>query len=496
MSGAGGSSTPRIGILVVAYNAESTLGSTLDRIPAEFLHRVEEIVVADDASGDDTFGVGVRWRSSNPQAPVTVIRHLENRGYGGNQKAGYRLAMERGLDIVVMLHADGQYAPEHLPEIVRPIVEGRADAVFGSRMLERGAARRGGMPLYKLVGNRILTRVENALLGTDLSEFHSGYRAYSVAALAELPFDENTDDFDFDTQIIVQLIDAGKRIVEVPIPTYYGDEICYVDGIKYAKDVVRDVAQYRTSKLGFGTARWVPTPTAYSLKSDDDSSHSTVLEIIDRIRPGQKILDVGCSSGLLAEQVRRRGHYVAGVDVAEEAGVRERVDDFHLWDLDRGVPDVDGHFDVVIAADVIEHVREPVALLRDLAATLVPGGLMIVSTPNFGHWYSRGRVATGTFDYDRRGILDEGHLRFFTRRGFLRTVREAGLVLDELSYTGLPLGVLQPGVRRSVKRVVRAIDRALVRLRPTLFGYQFVATLHTRNFESVTDHRPRRHPRG
>ncbi len=452
MSGAGGSSTPRIGILVVAYNAESTLGATLDRIPTEFLDRVDEIIVADDASGDDTFGAGVRWRSSNPRAPITVIRHLENRGYGGNQKAGYRMAIERGLDIVVMLHADGQYAPECLPDIVAPIIDGRADAVFGSRMMEPGAALDGGMPLYKFVGNRILTRLENTLLGTDLSEFHSGYRAYSVPALAAIPFEENTNDFDFDTQIIVQLIDAGMRIVEVPIPTYYGEEICYVDGMKYAKDVVRDVVQYRTSKLGFGTARWVPHATSYGLKSDDDSSHSTILEIIRRDKPGQKILDVGCSGGLLADNIRQLGHHVTGIDVAEEPGVRARVDDFYAWDLDRGLPDVGGHFDVVIAADVIEHVRQPAELLRAMGAALVPGGQMIVSTPNFGHWYARGRALTGTFDYDRRGILDEGHLRFFTRRGFLRTIRESGLVLDELRYTGLPLGVLQPGARTSVRR--------------------------------------------
>jgi glycosyltransferase involved in cell wall biosynthesis len=487
MNGAGESRSPRIGILVVAYNAESTLAATLDRIPGDFLARVEAIIVADDASGDDTFGAGVRWSSSNPEAPITVIRHLENRGYGGNQKAGYRMAIERGLDIVVMLHADGQYAPECLPEIVRPIVVGEADAVFGSRMLQRGAARRGGMPLYKFAGNKILTRVENSLLGTELSEFHSGYRAYSVAALASIPFEENTDDFDFDTQIIVQLVDAGRRIVEVPIPTYYGDEICYVDGVKYARDVVRDVVQYRTSKLGFGTARWVPHEHSYGLKSDDDSSHTTILEAIRPIRPGQKILDVGCSSGLLAEEVRHLGHHVTGVDVVEEPGVRDRVDDFRLWDLDRGLPELGGPFDVIIAADVIEHVREPVELLRAMSTALVPGGQMIVSTPNFGHWYSRGRVLTGTFDYDRRGILDEGHLRFFTRRGFVRTVHESGLVLDQLRYTGLPLGVLQPGARRSVRRFLRRVDQALVRLRPTLFGYQFVATLHSRNFESITD---------
>lgn len=478
--------SPRIGILVVAYNAESTLEATLDRIPADFRSRIDEIIVADDASGDDTSGAGIRWRRSNPSQKTTVIRHLENRGYGGNQKAGYRLAIERELDIVVMLHADGQYAPECLPEMVQPIIDGRADAVFGSRMMESGAARKGGMPLYKFVGNRVLTAVENRLLGTSLSEFHSGYRAYSVAALAEIPFVENTDDFDFDTQIIVQLVDAGKRIVEIPIPTYYGDEICYVNGMKYARDVIKDVVEYRAAAAGFGTARWVPSAVEYQFKEEPDSSHDVILELLSKVSPGKKVLDVGCSSGLLGQRIRNLGHYVVGVDLVEHPEIRDRVDDFVLADLEGGLPDLaGGTFDLVIAADVIEHVADPAGLLGQMASVVAPNGRLVVSTPNFGHWYARLRVLTGTFDYDRRGILDAGHVRFFTRRGLRRTIREARLAIDDLRFTGLPFGAI--GARRSRKTsIVRAIDRTLVRLRPTLFGYQFVATLRPRNFESVT----------
>ena len=233
---------PRIGILVVAYNAESTLVATLDRVPADFRERVAEVIVLDDASHDDTFARGQAW-ACRPDTPRTlVVRHTKNLGYGGNQKAAYKLALERGLDIVVLLHGDGQYAPEMLPEMVAPVERGECDAVMGSRMMEKGAARRGGMPLYKLVGNRILTRAENAMLGAQFTEFHSGYRVYSTSALREIPFEHNTDDFDFDTQIIVQLLDAGKRILEIPIPTYYGDEICYVNGMRYAKDVIKDVS--------------------------------------------------------------------------------------------------------------------------------------------------------------------------------------------------------------------------------------------------------------
>src|SRR5258708_39903717 len=180
---------PRIGILGVAYTAESTLAATLDRVPAEFRDQVAEVIVLDDASHDDTFARGQAW-AQRPDTPKTlVVRHTKNLGYGGNQKAAYRLAMERGLDVVVLLHGDGQYAPEMLPEMVAPGVRGECDAVMGSRMMQKGAARRGGMPLYKLGGNPILTPAGASMLGARFTEFHSGYRVYATSALRDIPFE-------------------------------------------------------------------------------------------------------------------------------------------------------------------------------------------------------------------------------------------------------------------------------------------------------------------
>jgi glycosyltransferase involved in cell wall biosynthesis len=464
----------RIGILVVAYNAESTLASVLDRVPKEFRSRIAEVLVCDDASADSTYLVGLGYKQTVDDLPLRIIRHPENLGYGGNQKAGYRMAIDLGLDVIVMLHGDGQYAPECLPDIIAPLERGEADAVMGSRMMDRGGARRGGMPLYKYVGNRILTKFENKVLGTNLSEFHSGYRAYRVAALKGIPFESNSDGFNFDTQIIIQLVDAGWRIAEVPIPTYYGDEICYVDGLKYAKDISTDVVRYRLGKMGFDSGQLGRVGDEYGLKQSD-SSHATILRWLAH-RPSANLLDLGCSSGQLSQQIRDLGHTVTGVDVIEIEGVRDRVDRFIRADLDQGLPTQvaeHGPYDVVVCGDVIEHVRSPEQLLDGVRELLAPGGVLIASVPNFGHWYPRVRTLFGLFDYDQRGLLDNGHVRFFTKRGLYRRLRNAGFRVVQQETTGLPLDVLASGGGLT-RRAVRVIDQSLVTLRPTLFGYQFV----------------------
>ena len=238
----------KIGVLVVAYEASATLESVLGRIPSDFRSTLHTILVCDDASSDDTYQVGMRVKQSCPDLPLEVIRRPVNLGYGGNQKAGYRWMIDRGLDVVVLLHGDGQYAPEFLAQMVKPILEGRADVVFGSRMLERGAALRGGMPKYKFLGNKILSYLQNRIAGVHLSEWHSGYRAYSVASLAQVGFELNADYYDFDTQIILQMIASQQRILEIPIPTFYGDELSRVNGIRYGWRILKHTLRWRFSR--------------------------------------------------------------------------------------------------------------------------------------------------------------------------------------------------------------------------------------------------------
>jgi len=235
---------PRIGILVVAYNAESTLRQTLHRIPADLRSRIEEVFVFDDASQDKTHEVGMQCKEDFEGTHLSIFKNPVNLMYGGNQKKGYQYAIDRGLDIVVLLHGDGQYAPEVMASLLGPLERDEAEMVMGSRMMIKGAARDGNMPLYKYVGNKILTFMENRLIGTRLSEFHSGYRAYSVRALRNIPLDRLTSNWHFDTQIILEFLKQGYRIDEVPIPTYYGDEICRVNGIPYAMHCVASALHF------------------------------------------------------------------------------------------------------------------------------------------------------------------------------------------------------------------------------------------------------------
>ncbi len=244
-------STDRIGVLVVAYNAADTLVRTIQRIPPSLMERIEEVFIFDDHSTDETSQRMREHLDREPMPKIKLFRNERNLRYGGNQKRGYRYALERGFDFVVLLHGDGQYKPEVLEQLLEPCERGEAEMVMGSRMMAGGQPLKGGMPFYKFLGNKILTGLENWILGTRLSEFHSGYRVYSCRALRQIPFDLCSDEWHFDTEIIIQFLAQGLRIAERPIPTYYGDEICYVNGLSYAAHCLESVLSYRLHKWGW-----------------------------------------------------------------------------------------------------------------------------------------------------------------------------------------------------------------------------------------------------
>ncbi len=457
-------------IFIVAYNAERTIQSVLRRIPSELSQHDTRVLIIDDSSSDGTF----ERASEIDQAPfpVTVLFNPVNQGYGGNQKIGFHYAIREKFDYVALLHGDGQYAPERLPDLLQPLLAGEADAVFGSRMLASGAARRGGMPLYKWTGNKILTRIQNGLLKTNFSEFHSGYRIYSVNALARIPFDKNTNDFHFDTEIIIQLLRAGLRIKEVPIPTYYGDEICHVNGLKYALDVVRTTALSRAQDLGILYERkydLAPPGQQYLPKWGYESPHELAVQ---RIPSGSKVADIGCASGYVARALFDKGCDVTGIDQFRPPA-DAHVSNFIQADLDSGEIPVDaGAFDFVLLLDVIEHLRSPEVFVEALRSSRrqTRDVRVVVSTGNVAFFITRFMLLSGFFHYGARGILDLTHTRLFTFATIRKLFEQANYQIEEIH--GIPAPFPLALGNTGLARFLVGVNRFLIKISRSLFSYQ------------------------
>jgi len=460
-------------VFIVAYNAEQTIQTVLQRVPSALAEHDTHILIIDDSSNDRTFERARQFENS--PFPVTVLSNPVNQGYGGNQKIGFHYAIREKFDFVALVHGDGQYAPERLPDLLQPLIAGEVDAVLGSRMMGNADALKGGMPFYKFIGNKILTRIQNAVLGTSLSEFHSGYRLYSVEALKRLPFELNTNDFHFDTEIIIQLIRAGLRILELPIPTYYGDEICHVNGVKYAFDVVKATLLSKAQDLGIFYQRKfdVASPQAlnpwYRAKWSFESSHTLAL---DRVPPGSKVVDVGCASGYIARALREKGCEVTGIDQLpppSDCGLRQ----FIRADLNSGEFPVDaGAFHYVLLLDIIEHLRSPEQFIDSLRKSRrqAEDTTVIVSTGNIGFLVTRLMLLLGYFHYGARGILDLTHTRLFTFATLRNAFEQAGYQIIETRGVPAPFPLALGNNR--LARTLLTVNRWLIRLARPLFSYQ------------------------
>ena len=463
----------RLLIFVVAYNAETTIEKVLSRIP-ESLHTDDvEVLIIDDSSKDKTFATGLRYQQRSSALKITVLRTPENQGYGGNQKLGYRYAIDNNFDFVALVHGDGQYAPEELPNLIEPLARGDTDAVFGSRMIDKQAARAGGMPFYKWIGNQILTRFQNWMLKTSLSEFHSGYRIYSTRALRQIPFEKNTNDFHFDTEIIIQLVLKKLRIAELPIPTYYGDEICHVNGLKYAADVFRTMLRARFHQMNLFFDRKFdvnPPEETYDLKLGFESSHTTA---IAAARPGGHVLDVGCGQGYIATELVKKGCRVTGMDryVPAASEAPEGVD-FIRWDLDRKEFPVNvSQYDQIFMLDIIEHLKAPEEFMDELRfATGCKRPEIVMTTANIGFMATRLMLLFGQFNYGKVGILDATHTRLFTFRSMRELLQQSDYKIVEMR--GIPAPFPKALGDNLLSRFLLRINSALIRVSRGLFAYQ------------------------
>ncbi len=463
-------------IFITCYNDEKSIESVLERIPKDIWQSKRfytEVLIIDDQSPDRTFYVAEDFSRRHPQWNVAVLYNPKGQGYGGNQKIGYCYAVKKGFDAVVLLHGNGRYAPEYIGQMIEPILTGQADAVLGSRMIHKLDALKGRMPLHKWLANQMLTFIQNRILNCRLSEFHTGYRAYSVAALASIPFEHNSDYFDFDTDILIQLLDMQKRIKEIAVPTFYGNEISRVKGIRYAIRIIRSSILSRVMRLGiyYHPKFDYEPPSNYRYKEKFGYPSSQQFAL-DQVSPGATVLDIGCGPGFMARRLAQKNVKTVSIDLQIRSEAIENSWKCVETDVDKyDFSDDFGKVDYVLALDIIEHLKSPERLLQILRQRFsrdVPK--VIITTGNIAFFPLRIGLLFDSFNYGKRGVLDMDHTRLFTFSTLKRTLEINGY--DVVKKYGVPAPFPLAIGDRPLARFLLWVNQSLIFLSKSLFSYQ------------------------
>jgi glycosyltransferase involved in cell wall biosynthesis len=463
-------------IFIVCYNAEGSIESVLDRIPKDIWESSNfctEILIIDDQSSDRTFYAAEDYSHRHPERKLTVLYNPKSRGYGGNQKIGYCYAIKKSFDVIVLLRGDGLYAPEYLGHMLQPILDGEADAVFGSRMLRRLEVLKSRMPFYKWLAIGVLTFIQNRIVRYHLSEFHSGYRAYSVPALASIPFEHNSNYFDFDTDIIIQLLDTQKRIKEIPTPVFYGSEITGVKGLKYAMRIIRACILSRVMRLGiYYHPKFDYEPASnyhYKEKFGYFSSHQFALE---QVKPGATVVDIGCGPGFMAAHLATKNVKTVSIDIQIQPQTRKNSWKCIEVDVEKYNFDDDfGKVDFILVLDIIEHLKSPERLfciLKQRFSRDAPH--MIITTGNVAFFPVRIGLLFDSFHYGIRGVLDMDHTRLFTFSSLCRTLEINGY--EVVKKQGVPAPFPLALGDGWLARFLLLVNRVLIFFSKSLFSYQ------------------------
>jgi len=461
-------------IYIVCYNAEKHIRSVLDRIPKSYRCNPNiKVLISDDCSSDNTAEVASYGCEELGYTNYEVFRTKVNQGYGGNQKIGYNYACCNNFDYVVLLHGDGQYAPEQLDNFLKSFKD-RPDVVLGSRMLIKKNALRGKMPFIRFISNIILTKVQNFLAKTDFAEFHTGYRAYSIKFLKEASFELNSNDFDFDTDILLQAKFLNKKIKEFPIPTFYGQEKSNVKLIRYGLTILMTTLKFRMQQIGIGCSLKFRGSKNLIYKNKFGFKHSThyhLLELINKINP-KRILEISCGPGYLSEKIKDKDIWVSGIDkhpVKNDFYNEFFCENIEKFDWNKLTGD---NFDMVCLLDILEHLKEPEMLLFALRNNpKFENAQFVISVPNVAFFTIRIGLLFGWFNYADRGILDIDHKRLFTHRSFHRMLKECGFAVNTTIAVPPPFKLLSESFLSDFFAV---IFNLLVKILPGPFSFQIM----------------------
>lgn len=460
---------PRVALLLLAQHAgvAAVLG-TVARIPPPLLDRLREVVVFTSVDLAGQLEREARGTQAGANGKLSIRADARQYGYGGRRKIALEYALERGIDVVAWADASPDLPVEHLADLIRRALAPEAPIVIAARSRPGRPSCAGGL--------------HNLLLGFRIGDYASGFRVMAREWLVRLPFQLDADDRRFDTELLIQARAAGASIVEAPVPAFA--EAAPVDERFSIPLSLWTALDYRLHQLHV-TRRGqylVDADVRYVLKRSPHGSHR---QILDAIAPGTRVLDLGCSQGLLAEPLLAKNVRVVGVDASDAGRVSGKLERYHQHDLETPLVLPEGRtFDYVVVSDVIEHIRNRARLLRSVRRNLKPDGRLLISTPNIALWFYRLSLLAGRFEYGPRGVLDETHVHLFTRATIRREVERAGFRVLREGVTALPFEVVfrSTGQSRAL-RLISSAYHALARLWPEMFAYQIlleaeVTTMH------------------
>jgi 2-polyprenyl-3-methyl-5-hydroxy-6-metoxy-1,4-benzoquinol methylase len=462
---------PRIALFLFDAGDAQSVRKFLERIPESVIPWIEEVVVMEGpipVAGIDDLSPGA-------PIPLRVHRNPRDYGHGGERKAAFEYALLRDLHHVITLRGDGTHPPEALPDLIRAAVIEGHDLVLASRLMQRRQSLRDGMPIHRVLGHTVATGFQNRILGLRTRDHLTSYRAYNVETLRRIPFQNNSNDRTFDVEFMIQCRALGVTVFEVGVSPAWREDLDGRSELRHIGSACATAMGYRFHQLHLTRdGRYlVDRDIHYTLKHSRTGSH---MQIVDAIAPGSRVLDLGCSQGLLAEPLGEKGARVTGVDTAPPRGISKHLEQYFQRDLEDPLDLPTGRvFDCVVCADVIEHLRNREQLLRSARRYLTEGGRLVISTPNIALWFYRLSLAVGRFEYGPRGVLDWTHVHLFTRATFRREVERAGFHIVDERATALPFEVVFESTGRS--RLVRALGNvyhALARAWPEMFAYQII----------------------
>jgi len=440
-----GEAFPRCALLVLApQGAEGSVAACLRRLPPDVAPLFAEIAVLLEEGAEPPRGLP-------PLENLRVRSNPRRYGYGGRRKVAFEYALEHGFDHAIVIEGDGRHPVERLGDLLEPAVIDGAPVVVGAR----GNGGASGLLL-------------RALLGMPLSDWTSGLRLYACDVLRRIPFQLASDDARFDAEILIQCRALGVPVRDVQVGAFPEPDAS-------GRATIAAAVAYRLHQLHLqrNGAFLVDRDVRYTFKHSRTGSH---MQILGAIRPGTRVLDLGCSQGLLAKPLSAKGVRTTGVDVGPPERVSRDLEAYHRRDLEEPLEIPERReFDYVVVADVIEHVKSREQRLRSARRYLKPDGRLLISTPNIAIWFYRLSLLAGRFEYGPRGVLDETHVHLFTQSTFRREVERGGFRVLRQRVTSLPFEVLFESTGQS--RLVALLSEAyhvLARLWPKMFAYQFL----------------------